>query len=666
MTALALQSSAFNRSGWVSLPQAAKALAIPQRTATREAEKLRLVGGATKIRGRWLIDPRFWAGLQLALANLAGGDAAPVPEFNVVEWTKNSLRRDAEIRRVLADADAHCESCRHRGMGVTRADANFAAQRGRGYYAVRFSARTLPRWREELKTRGGFPERRGRKEGSLSGGIGPAAWEFFVATVRAHNLKLADAYRITAGKAAESVSDEAWHWTACEATVRNRFNREYPAFYADYDRLGPDKWRAKHLPKMDRRQNELPGNHTWEIDGTDANVLCRYGERTVRPTIVHVYDVATRLMVSVAVGMSESMELIRRALWRAYQKYGAPKLIRSDLGKAFLGEGIGDRSARDKGDESEIVGIIRAMGCETHFTNGRHAWEKGGVEQSFRVDDSQCDRLFKSYIGNNTETRKREADAYARDHHDELPTIEEYERTLAATWDAENVRPRRDFDGLSPLQKFEQTAIPRRVVPKHCEEFLRRRPQRVRVNHRGIGIRIAGEAHYFGQRDSRVWPMQGQRVIAYIDDDDLKDVLVTDLSGRPLFYANNDGLVGLDTDTIREAAKTKKRAAKLRREYMANVDMALAPTADVAVKLRHRAAEIEAAKVAAKLTPVERETVLIATPFGDDLKRVQTQRTVDAAKERTEAPKRLCDLFDVPGGSESAGVRIGELFADAG
>ena len=237
------------------------------------------------------------------------------------------------------------------------------------------------------------------------------------------------------------------------------------------------------------------------------------------------------------------------------------------------------------------------MQAEPHFCTGRSAWEKGTVESLMRSIDQKHDRLYrKAYVGNNTKNRRREADQYARKHHDELPTITEYERTLIESQEAENRRPRADLGGLSPLQKFERTAIPERRLPKQAEEFIRRRPQRVRVSNRGVVIKFAGETIHYGHRDPRVWERQGEQLIAYIDESDLADVILCERDGRPLFRAANDGLIGTDAETYREAAKLKRQASKLRREHFANIDMAAAPTVDVALKLKRKAAEMLSAQ----------------------------------------------------------------------
>ncbi len=639
------QGHDFDRSrppGWVPLRDLATALGLTKR-ALRNRCKIGTIPkeGCRKVNDTWFIDPRFVPGGKLKLS--MAKHPQPESPHNPTEWDTRSVERDATIRRIVADADKHAARQRGQGVGLTVADKVFCTDRGDGYYSLKFKPRTLRNWRSILKRGGACPEKRGRKRGSDAGRIGADAWNFFVATVLKLWLTVADAYAITGAESARHGDADAWQWSACVNTVRRRYDAEVAPFFRDYYRKGSDKWRAEYLPKLDRRQIDLPGNYCWELDGTKANVLCRHGRRTVRPTVVLAICPATRLVVGAAVGLSESTELIRRACWRGYERFGAPKLVRCDGGKAFLGEGVADHRARSR--DQEVVGLLQAMGCEVHKTTGRSGWEKGSVERAMRIIDEKSDRLFgRAYVGNNPKNRNREADAFAKAHFDKLPTLADYERVLIEAFEADARTARRDFDGLSPLQRFEQTAIEERRLPKHAEEFIRRRPQRVKVGNRGVAIRIAGEAHYFGARDARVWERQGQRFVAYIDDGDLSNVLLCETDGKPLFYVNNDGLIGMDAETLREAGKAKKRAAKLRREYMAQYDLAVAPTADVAVKLRREAAEAESAKVAAKLTKRERGSVTIIHQHGEALKNVQGRRVLRVAagaEGMTDAPDSL-------------------------
>ena len=404
---------------------------------------------ARKIGRQWWLNPSRRRRWQIALSRAESANRRSA-RLDPAAWAVKGAVRDADIRRLVADADESSGYLLRQGVKSRKVrDRIFCAERG-------IALAKLYKYRRRIKAGDSFNETRGRKRGTGSAGIGRRAWELFAATVLRLKVPAADAMRIVIGKALQHPSDPDWECNASYSTLLRRFEMEFPPFYRDYIARDPEKWAALHAPKLDRRQNELPANLVWEVDGTPANVLGRNGDRVQRFQVVIVGDPASRMILGCAVGLSESTELIRRALWEAYQAVGAPKIVRVDQGKAFAGQGVGDFRRRKAGaPDSEVIGFIRLIQAEPQDTTGRSPWQKGFIESMMRTIDQKHDRLYgRCYIGNRPANRSRLADQFARKHPERLPTREEYERTLRAMWEAENRRPRPDFDGLSPLQEF--------------------------------------------------------------------------------------------------------------------------------------------------------------------------------------------------------------------
>ena len=366
-------------------------------------------------------------------------------------------------------------------------------------------------------------------------------------------------------------------------------------------------------------------------------------------------DPASRMVLGVAVGYSESTELIRRALWEAYQAAGAPKIVRVDQGKAFAGQGVGDfRRRKSAVDESEVIGFCKIMQAEVQDTTGRSPWQKGFIESVMRGVDKH-DRLYgKCYIGNRPANRSRLADRYAREHPEKLPTRDRYEQSLRAFWEAENRTPRPTLGGLSPLQKFNRTAIPVRRVPAHAEEFLRRRPQRVTVGTKGVVVTIGGVRLHYGHRDPRVWERQGQQLIAYIDERDTSSVLLHE-PGRPAFYAREDTLCGTDAESIAEAGKLQRKARKRARERLKDIDLACAPTVDVAINLKRKAAEQAAGQTDPEELP-ERGVIILHTPFDAVSKELQQEELRAAVGAEHMAQAREQSLAELTRNVQADGM----------
>ncbi len=594
-----------------------------------------------KINGCLHFDTRYLAGSALDISK------ANRPEPPTELASQADTQRDALVRRIIDDADTHAADLAAHGLkGQTKADAIFCHQRGQTYYALAFTDRTLRRWRKAVANGKALPEGRGRKHGAHIASIGPDAWSFFVATALKLKLPVAEAFRITLGKCAEQAGGPGWSWSASYPTVLRRLAREFPDFYREYVTLDPEKWAARNMPKMDRRQNDLPAGLVWEVDGTPANVMCRNGDKQCRPQVIVTACPASRKVLGVSVGISESTELIRRSMCRAYDCEGAAKTVRIDQGKAFGGQGIGDLKRRKaKADQREVVGLIKAMGAEIHDTTGRSPWQKGFIESVMRAVDKH-DHLYKSYVGNRTANRSRLTDGWIRKHTHKLPTIGEYEQTLQAFFDAENLTPRKTLDGLSPEQKFRDSCkehfIARRAVAKHAEVFLRRRPQRVKATTKGAVVTIGGVRLHFGHRDPRLWERRGQELIAYIDENDTSNVLLCQPDGKPLFYAANDGLIGTDAESIREAGKAQRKARKRARDRFKDIDLAAAPTVDVALEYKRKAAELLSAE--ANQDVPKRPTTVLYTPFDDELLEAHQEELRKAVGAEELSPLSLRDV----------------------
>jgi hypothetical protein len=389
---------------------------------------------------------------------------------------------------------------------------------------------------------------------------------------------------------------------------------------------------------MDRAPLDLQGNEVLEFDASKCNFFAQHRGRKCRLVYELVIDVGTRMFVGHAVGVSESTDLVVRALRRAALRYGAPLTMRTDQGKANRGAGVGDV------DREKLTGIVADMHSELELMTGRSGWAKGSVESAVNVVSMGFDPLFgKAYCGNRPSNRIRGVDEWCDKHLNELPTLAQIDQQLGRFLEAQNARPRRDLGGLSPRQKFAQTTVPFRKVPEAALGFRLLRAQRVRVTNRGIPVRAGRGTIYVGQGDQRAWELIGQEVILRIDDDDLGQVLVCDKTGRPLFYALNDHTRGLGTPQLREAGKRKQRARKALRTHWEHVEVAARPTVDQMLHLELEAAEMDEAKGPAPVAR-ERGLVILHNPHEAPLKEAQRQILRQTGTDAVDAGLSLTDL----------------------
>ena len=631
--------------GWMSLGDAAVRLQRPLRTLRYHVQKLppsarRKIGGAYYVDARYLLDGELPTQTRLA------------EPFNPADWTPRSIRRDALVRRILADADDYAARRRREGLPLlVAADREFCALYGSGHYDMRFAPRTLQAWRRIQRRGGHFCERRGRKLGRRMQAIGASAEALFLNFYTRPGMSLRTAWSMVRAESDKHPHNPAWSWPS-EATVARWRRKEHGDFYTDYYRRGADAWRAKHEPKLNRDPMAYAGGELFELDCSRSNFFAVHRGRKLRPVYALVVDVGTRMLVGHAVAVSESTELLIRALRRAVLRYGAPKTLRADQGKANRGTGISDYNRRKSGvDFHHLTGLAADMMCKFESCQGRSGWMKGSVESAVGTASMGFDTQFgKAYIGNNHRNRVRGVDAWADEHLDELTSLEEVDELLGKWIDARNKLPRQDMGGLSPAEKFAKTAIPFRKVPEAVLNVRLLRAMRVRVTNRGVPVRIGGEAIYFGANRPEVWERTGQELIARVNDDDLSRVLLCDLDGRPLFEVARDELKGVTSDTLREIGKRKAKARKLRREHFEHIDIGRTPTADAAIQLQAEYAEAKARDRAARAggeVPESRGVVLLHSPFDAAVKDIQRQELRAAVGAEAISPPPGMSLADL-------------------
>lgn len=189
------------------------------------------------------------------------------------------------------------------------------------------------------------------------------------------------------------------------ATVRNYINQDLSSLVKDYARMTEKEFKDTHQPYIIRDYNSLKPNDLWVSDGHDMEILCRHpfkknskGERIVSsPKWILWMDVKTRMVVGWTISWNETTESIAMALKNGIERWGRPKAIYTDNGKAYKGQIL-------KGNElKETQGIYAALGIEKD--NQRHAIpynaQAKNIERIFVDFKEDFAKRFISYKGGN-------------------------------------------------------------------------------------------------------------------------------------------------------------------------------------------------------------------------------------------------------------------------
>ena len=152
------------------------------------------------------------------------------------------------------------------------------------------------------------------------------------------------------------------------STLRNFIREDIDNIEKDRARMGLKEFKDKHLPFIVRDYTTLAVNDLWVSDGHDMELSCYHpfkknnkGDRLiVSPKLIVWMDMRSRMLVGYHVSFEETTEAIAIALKNGIQKYGVPKEVYTDNGKAYKSKVL-------KGTD-ELLGIYASLGIKA-----RHA-----------------------------------------------------------------------------------------------------------------------------------------------------------------------------------------------------------------------------------------------------------------------------------------------------
>lgn len=388
------------------------------------------------------------------------------------------------------------------------------------------------------------------------------AWQFFLGLyLDIRRPSVASCHLITKYEAGRS----GWQWPPLRS-IQRRVQR-MPRFETDYYRLGQKQWEKTHSPKAHRDWSMYRSGQTWCADFREADVFCRKSDRDptiCRPLVSGFRDMRSRVIVGRHVSLRECQDTVLLGLRCGIERYGPPEELLIDNGKPYRAKGVsGGRGSIIRLIESEdyIRSVLGALQILPRFATPYGPNSKP-IEGWFAVMGDQFDRTFATYCGGQKDDLFRSASKLAREHPELCPTVAEYAEKFGRYIDAYHITPNAgdDLKGMTPAEAWATfDPIAKRILPDGALDILLMRvtdPVCVR----------AGEVLCDGVRyyDSRLLPLNGQRVCLRRDSDDASFVLICDLEGRPQFRALNHrmSVMGVTRDDVSSAMQEKARARR--------------------------------------------------------------------------------------------------------
>lgn len=179
-------------------------------------------------------------------------------------------------------------------------------------------------------------------------------------------------------------------------TLRNFLNKDVNIIEKNKARMGVKEFKDTHKPYIVRSYEDIKAGDIWTADGHDIDALCRvkvagkWVEKKLK--LIMWLDIKSRLVVGWTLSKTETTEAIAIALKRGIERYGLPKKIYTDNGKAFTSKVL-------EGTE-ELDGIYASLGLEITHALPYNAQAKN-IERWFLDFKQNLSKRFNTYIGGN-------------------------------------------------------------------------------------------------------------------------------------------------------------------------------------------------------------------------------------------------------------------------
>lgn len=398
-------------------------------------------------------------------------------------------------------------------------------------------------------------------------------------------------------------------------TLLRKFEREVPRQVVVLRRDGEEALR-RMLPAQIRSVAELSAMELVNIDGHRCDVFVRMpGGEIIRPTMVAIQDVYSRKYLAWRIAVSEDMVTARLAFADLFAKWGIPKGLLADNGRAFASKWLtgGARTRfRFKIRDEDPTGLLTALGITIHWAKPYRGQSKP-IERGFR---DFCEAIAKhpafdgAYTGNSPMAKPEDYRSRAIDHD-----------VFMAVWnagvEAHNRQPGRRSEMARGRASFDQVfeeSYARVPVGKASEEQLRMAllaADQLFADRKTGAITLAGNRYW----TEAMIDLAGSRVTVRFDPENLHSpVHVYDRDGRflltaPLWEATGflDMAAAKQRQKMERDWKKKAKAATEALDLLSAADLAArlpdydgephAPEISVPRLVRHRG------QIAAQLKP---------------------------------------------------------------
>lgn len=358
-------------------------------------------------------------------------------------------------------------------------------------------------------------------------------------------------------------------------TMRNYIKYDMTSVEKDKARMGAKEFKDTYSPYIIRGYNDVKAGQEWMSDGHDLEMMCYRGNKKKAngeryygsPKLIVWIDVKSRLITGWTLSWTETTESIAIALKRGIEKYGVPKKVFTDNGKAY-------KSKILKGTD-ELDGIYASLGLEVSHALPYNAQSKH-IERWFRDFKESFAKSSITYKGGNIVERPERMRSFAMDKiaKGKILEQEELEAALEAFINYKNhsyytlrretgrkAHRGRGMNNRTPLEVFnEENPVGERKMlsdEKLRLLFLYEEIRTIQQN----GIEYLGNTY----EHENLYFHQKEKVKIKFDPHDLRSIYVYLETGEFLCKADKLQTAGWsnDIDSIKAKANRHKKIAKL-------------------------------------------------------------------------------------------------------
>jgi hypothetical protein len=366
------------------------------------------------------------------------------------------------------------------------------------------------------------------------------------------------------------------------SSIIRRYINDIPEAVKVIGRKGRDEFHKKFETYVERDFTAYKSMDCICGDYMTHDLICRIGQKLFRAKLCAFMDMRSRLITGWSLQLTANSLGVIRSLQMCIENYGSARDVYVDNGREFknywlCGDTWKERYTSVDPESLELDAcVLRECGMNIHFCLPYHGQSKP-IERFWRTLHEMFDKHEITYVGSNTALRPEEMRVFQRT----INGIRKFDIELVPAFDA--IRERIDhfmkyyneqhhhtgqgMDGKTPVQAFQENAVPRRDIPENMKKYIFTRREIRTIQRNGISI----DGMWYNSLELREYFLTkgpGVKVEVRRGLDDVRNVSIFSMPDRIYLCDAEGGLEnGSTEEDIRRISKIKKEARQFLAKY---------------------------------------------------------------------------------------------------